>query len=542
MKPTPKDIEAAGIQAGEKHSGNSEVRSEFAERAGRVLAERLECRAEQGARGSEAAASRGAASGAAIGSEMPDAAAEAGVCALCGRQVAAEECVRPDEYRSPQRELLLRWIAMEMQGFDGAARCHRQCLQEAERRMQGAQLRRENGVLFFVDLSLGRTPILPTPMRMNADLRFTGRGVTIAFIDSGFYPHTDLTHPSHRLLAIYDAVRGREVRSIERMAANDPPVEAWHGTMAAATAAGSGMASGGEYHGIACESRLVLVKAMTRRYRIRTPQVLRALEWVRENRERFDIRVVNMSLGVDETTDSMHHPVIALVEELSAMGVVMVAASGNNPANPIKPPGAAPSAITVGGYNDHNSTEWMRREVWHSSYGNTPGHVRKPELLAPAIWVAAPILPRTAVKREADALFRLAGSGDAELMALIPPLAGATAVAKELRAASDPLAARGIVLARIAAEKMITADYKHVDGTSFAAPIVSSVVAQMLEARPDLTPEQVKRILCATAMPIANVPQEVQGYGVADAAAAVRMVLSLPGAGGLEPGMQRVSE
>ncbi len=521
------------MEAGGKQSAKEEAHSGFAERAGRVLAERLERRAEPDASGSGAAA---AVSG------TPDAAAEAGTCVLCGREVAGGESVRLDAYRSPQRELLLRWIAGEMPALDGAALFHRRCLEDAERRMQQAQTRRENGVLFFVDLALGRTPILPTPMRMNADLRFTGRGVTIAFIDSGFYPHTDLTHPSHRLLAIYDAVRGREIRSIERMAANDPPVEAWHGTMAAATAAGSGTASGGEYRGIACESRLVLVRAMTRRYRIRTPQVVRALEWVRENRRRLDIRVVNMSLGVDETTDSLQHPVIALVEELSAMGVVMVAASGNNPANPIKPPGAAPSAITVGGYNDHNSTEWMRREVWHSSYGNTPGQVRKPELLAPAIWVAAPILPRTAVKREADALFRLAGSGDAELMALIPSLAGATAVARELRTAQDPLAARGIVLARIASEKMITADYKHVDGTSFAAPIVSSVVAQMLEARPDLTPVQVKQILCATAAPIANVPQEVQGYGVVDAAAAVRMVLSLPGAGGLEPGMRAVSE
>jgi len=37
--------------------------------------------------------------------------------------------------------------------------------------------------------------VLPTPLRMDADERFTGRGVTIAFLDSGFHAHPDLTRP-----------------------------------------------------------------------------------------------------------------------------------------------------------------------------------------------------------------------------------------------------------------------------------------------------------------------------------------------------------
>src|SRR5690349_16891964 len=40
---------------------------------------------------------------------------------------------------------------------------------------------------------------LPTPLRMDADERFTGKGVTIAFLDSGFFAHTDLTEPVNRI-------------------------------------------------------------------------------------------------------------------------------------------------------------------------------------------------------------------------------------------------------------------------------------------------------------------------------------------------------
>ncbi|GIW21680.1 MAG: hypothetical protein KatS3mg068_0687 [Candidatus Sericytochromatia bacterium] len=42
--------------------------------------------------------------------------------------------------------------------------------------------------------------VIPTPLRMNVDLKYTGKGVTIAFIDSGFYPHPDITKPVNRVL------------------------------------------------------------------------------------------------------------------------------------------------------------------------------------------------------------------------------------------------------------------------------------------------------------------------------------------------------
>src|SRR5205823_10973519 len=45
--------------------------------------------------------------------------------------------------------------------------------------------------------------VLPTPLRMDADERFTGCGVTIAFLDSGFYAHHDLTESRDRIGAYH---------------------------------------------------------------------------------------------------------------------------------------------------------------------------------------------------------------------------------------------------------------------------------------------------------------------------------------------------
>ena len=93
---------------------------------------------------------------------------------------------------------------------------------------------------------------LPTPLRMRADSRFTGRGVTIAMIDAGFYPHADFTRPRNRILAAI-AVSGESVR-IDRYRPNDIPRwrgwsdvddSRWHGLMTTAAAAGNGFASRG---------------------------------------------------------------------------------------------------------------------------------------------------------------------------------------------------------------------------------------------------------------------------------------------------------
>ncbi|HXG66157.1 MAG TPA: S8 family serine peptidase, partial [Blastocatellia bacterium] len=87
----------------------------------------------------------------------------------------------------------------------------------------------------------------------------------------------------------------------------------------------------------------------------------------------------------------------------------------------------------------------------------------------------------------------------------------------------SPAVIRAAIEAALMRNKIVGAHYQHVDGTSFAAPIVSSVVAQMLEANPNLTPAAVKHILISTASRIAGAPLIWQGYGMLKARRALEM-------------------
>ena len=132
--------------------------------------------------------------------------------------------------------------------------------------------------------------------------------------------------------------------------------------------------------------------------------------------------------------------------------------------------------------------------MYRSSYGPTLDGLQKPEIIAPSIWVPAPILPNTPTAQQAALLEELDKAEDEDLHEIIE---ANPSIDAELDAALDrPVhMIRQIIALKIRRENVINAHYKYVDGTSFAAPIVSSVVAQMLEANPQLTPQQIKRIL-----------------------------------------------
>jgi serine protease AprX len=140
--------------------------------------------------------------------------------------------------------------------------------------------------------------------------------------------------------------------------------------------------------------------------------------------------------------------------------------------------------------------------------------------MAPAIWVVAPILPDTPTAQEAELLTLLDSTPDAELGQVLAKHPG---VIRELDAVKDDeqYLIRQLIASKLRDQKVVSGAYKHVDGTSFAAPIVTSIVAQMLEANPKLSPSEVKRILIATARRLPSVAVERQGWGVVQPAATI---------------------
>ncbi len=365
--------------------------------------------------------------------------------------------------------------------------------------------------------------VLSTPLRLDVDERYTGKGVTIAFLDSGFYPHVDLTTPRNRIVAYRNLLDDDgDLSSLFQ-----PDVASWHGMMTSVVAAGNGALSNGFYRGIASDADVVLVK-LARTGRITDQNIQDGIEWVLANKEKYGIGIVNISAGGDYEASYLSDPLSRAVEECSRAGITVVCAVGNAghlPNHPVVPPASAPSCIAIGGLDDNNSINRAKRGMYRSSYGPTIDGLQKPEVIASSIWVPAPILPNTPTAQQADLLSQLDAASDHEVHTIIRENHGIDA---ELDAALDRQVStiRQLVLLKIRQESVITAHYKYVDGTSFSAPIVSSVVAQMLEANPNLDPPAVKRILISTAERLPLYEVDRQGWGVIDARRAVERALS----------------
>jgi serine protease AprX len=373
----------------------------------------------------------------------------------------------------------------------------------------------------------GGVPILPTPVRLGAPEDRTGRGVTVAFLDSGFYAHPDLVRPRDRILRYVD-VNDRRAR---RADLEQPDESSWHGMMTSVVACGNGWLSGGLYRGLASEARLVLVKVGSAR-RIRHDDIRRGIEWVIRNRRRYAIRIVNVSCGGDYEASYLEDGLSQAAETATRAGLLVVAAAGNlgdKPGHPVIPPASAPSVLTVGGLDDKNRLPFSSYDMYHSSYGPTVDGLQKPEVIAPGIWVAAPILPGTPTAEQAALLTRLATAPDGEIRATLEASRGVDA---DLDAAAllEPPLVRQLVAAKIHDHKVISGAYKHVDGTSFAAPIVSSLAAQVLEVNPGLVPRQVKRLLVETARRLPHVGVDRQGWGTVDARRALEAARHEPAA------------
>ncbi|MGB0078339.1 MAG: S8 family serine peptidase [Candidatus Sulfotelmatobacter sp.] len=345
--------------------------------------------------------------------------------------------------------------------------------------------------------------VLPTRLRLHADPRFSGQGVTLAVVDSGFYPHPELVRPQNRIRVWADATDDPVfVLRFDREETPQWPDSdgvrdwQWHGTMTSAVACGNGFLSHGLYSGLAHSADLVLVQVRDSAGHISSANIKRALTWLRQQGPELGVRIVSLSVSGDPVSPLAGNAVDKAVEALVEAGINVVAAAGNDGQRRLLPPATAPFALTIGGLDDKNVFSHDEISVWHSNYGTASNEVPKPELVAPSIWVAAPVLPGSVIAREAVILFAHGMQG-------------------------DPAGRR-----RIAELKLITPHYQHVEGTSFAAPIVASAIACILEANSALSPLLVRDVLKETAHTVPGADQERQGAGAVSPGQAVARALA----------------
>lgn len=293
---------------------------------------------------------------------------------------------------------------------------------------------------------------------------YTGRGQTIAVIDSGIAPHPDL---ADKITGWVDLVDG----SLK------PTDTDGHGTHVAGIAAGTGKASQGVFKGIAPEANLVGVRVGG------TSDAIKGLQWVVENKDRLGIGVVNLSLGIVTAAVSYQDdPLCQAVEKAIQAGLIVCAAAGNfgELGSYVTSPGNHPDVITVGALDDRGTVDRSDDRVApFSSRGNSymPGET-KPDLLAPGVKVIAP---------RAEGAKRAVG---------------------------------------LAHKLYFDGQYVSMNGTSMATPMVSGLAACLKQANPTLDHYAMREILMRSCDRYLDDPANAQGKGLVNAPKALELALS----------------
>ena len=319
-----------------------------------------------------------------------------------------------------------------------------------------------------------------------ASTDLTGRGVTVALLDSGVADHPDLRG---KLIASVDFVGKPGV-----LQAGDP---FGHGTHVAGVIAGSGAVSGGLYAGIAPGASLVSVRVLDENGYGLTSEVIRGIEWAAENRERYGIRILNLSLGHPVFESVERDPLVRAVERAQALGLVVVATAGNFGRNgnfTITSPGNAPGCLAVGSSTDGDTVSFL-------GTGGSLGSSTDGDTTSANVTVGSSTDGDTTSTTSAPGSYvsSFSSHGPSYLDHLLKP----DMVAPGNRIVSLRVPGSALDLEfpgqRVLAGGSRAADYFELSGTSMAAPMVAAVAALMLEQEPGLNPATVKARLMRSA-------------------------------------------
>ena len=283
------------------------------------------------------------------------------------------------------------------------------------------------------------------------DLDLEGQGITVAVIDSGIARVADFNvkmrggSPSRVLRQMSFSPNSNTVNDVYG-----------HGTHVAGIIGGNGKKSGGDFMGVAPKVNLISLKISDEQGMAYESDTVAAMQWVLENKEDFNIRVVNLS--VNSTMEQSYHdsPMNAAAEILWFNGVVVVASAGNHEVGSAldsinTAPANDPFIITVGASDESQTPQNDDDTIAvYSAHGSTLDGHTKPDIIAPRHDIISLLSPDSTWFLEHP--LRVLGSGE----------------------------------------------YFRLSGTSMAAPMVTGAVALLLQDEPELSPDQVKNRLMMT--------------------------------------------
>ncbi|MFC4769283.1 S8 family serine peptidase [Effusibacillus consociatus] len=307
------------------------------------------------------------------------------------------------------------------------------------------------------------------------ELGYTGKGVTVAVIDSGIdATHPDLTFGTKTIqnvkFLVGNLIFDGEPLYLENVPNTD--TSSGHGTHVAGTIAGTGTASHGTYKGIAPDAKLV---GLGTGEVITILWALEAFDYVIDHKDAYKIQVISNSWGTTGEY-SPNDPINVASKAVHDAGITVAFAAGNEgpDANTLNPYSVAPWVIGVAaGTKDGKLADF-------SSRGIDGDPLYHPTITAPGVDIVS---ARASTGATINAL---TAKKDATY---IPP--------------------------------EYLPYYTTASGTSMATPHISGVVALMLEAKPGLNPDVVKDILKRTATPMVGYKEFEVGAGYVNAYVAV---------------------
>jgi serine protease AprX len=283
----------------------------------------------------------------------------------------------------------------------------------------------------------------------------TGAGVSVAVIDTGI--NGDLPD--------FQSTNGQGSRVVETAVTNPNAQTATdgygHGTDVAGIIAGNGLNRGssdplyGQFIGVAPHADLVSIKVSDDSGNANVLNVIYGLQFAVDHRSDFNIRVVNMSL--DSTTPESYttDPLDAAAESAWMHGLVVVAAAGNrgSASDAVQyAPANDPYVITVGAVDENGQSNPANDTIasW-SSHGTTQDGFQKPDVYAPGAHIVSVLAP------------------DSSFASMCPGC-------------------------------IVGGAYIRTGGTSMAAPMISGLVADLLQFHPNWAPDQVKGALMSSSV------------------------------------------
>lgn len=274
---------------------------------------------------------------------------------------------------------------------------------------------------------------------------------SIAIIDTGLYPHIDIMMPKNKILLFKDFINEKNVIYDDN----------GHGTFVTGVLCGSGIISDKKYIGIDNNVNLIILKSLDKNGETTVSTILNAMQWVYDNKKKFNIKIVNMSFG--SLPINKNDPLILGAEVLWDNGITVVCAAGNSgpDSETIRSPGASSKIITVGAMDDKRKVGLM---------GNVEFDISKFEV--------------------ADFSSRGPIYNNYKPDLIVP----------------------GVDIIGLSNFGMTKEFYTTMSGTSVATPMITGICSLILKNNPNFSPNQIKKTLIENCVPITG-DRNSEGFG-----------------------------